>query len=105
MATKIKFGTDGWRGHVAEDYTFETVRRCAQGFASYLLEEGNAGKWVIVGYDKRFRSEDFADAVKAGASAVSAGSMFVFHGVHRAVLITYPSKKELEKIFSFNSNR
>jgi len=63
MATKIKFGTDGWRGHVAEDYTFETVRRCAQGFASYLLEEGNAGKWVIVGYDKRFRSEDFADAV------------------------------------------
>lgn len=63
MAIKIKFGTDGWRGHVAEDYTFETVRRCAQGFASYLLEEGNEGKWVIVGYDKRFRSEDFADAV------------------------------------------
>ncbi|OQY32097.1 MAG: hypothetical protein B6243_07690 [Anaerolineaceae bacterium 4572_5.2] len=63
MPTKIKFGTDGWRGHVAEDYTFESVRRCSQGFASYLLEEGNAGKWVIVGYDKRFRSEDFADAV------------------------------------------
>jgi len=63
MAIKIKFGTDGWRGHVAEDYTFENVRRCAQGFASYLLEEGNAGNWVIVGYDKRFRSEDFADAV------------------------------------------
>ncbi len=63
MVTKIKFGTDGWRGHVAEDYTFENVRRCAQGFASYLLEEGHAGKWVIVGYDKRFRSEDFAAAV------------------------------------------
>ncbi|MBT3338533.1 MAG: phosphoglucomutase/phosphomannomutase family protein [Anaerolineae bacterium] len=63
MPTKIKFGTDGWRGHVAEDYTFENVRRCSQGFASYLLEEGNAGKWVIVGYDKRFRSEHFAEAV------------------------------------------
>jgi len=63
MPTKIKFGTDGWRGHVAEDYTFESVRRCSQGFASYLLEEGNAGEWVIVGYDKRFRGEDFAEAV------------------------------------------
>ncbi len=63
MPTKIKFGTDGWRGHVAEDYTFENVRRCAQGFASYLLAEGYANKWVIVGYDKRFRSEDFAAAV------------------------------------------
>ena len=63
MPNQIKFGTDGWRGHVAEDYTFESVRRCSQGFASYLLEEGHAGKWVIVGYDKRFRSEDFAAAV------------------------------------------
>ena len=63
MPTKIKFGTDGWRGHVAEDYTFENVRRCAQGFASYLLEKGNAGKWVIVGHDKRYRGEDFAAAV------------------------------------------
>ena len=63
MPTKIKFGTDGWRGHVAEDYTFESVRRCSQGFASYLLEEGHAGKWVIVGHDKRYRGEDFAAAV------------------------------------------
>jgi phosphomannomutase len=37
MAQKIKFGTDGWRGVIAEDYTFDNVRRCAQGFASYLL--------------------------------------------------------------------
>ena len=63
MPTKIKFGTDGWRGHVAEDYTFESVRRCSQGFASCLIEEGNAGEWVIVGHDKRFRGEDFAVAV------------------------------------------
>lgn len=63
MPTKIKFGTDGWRGHVAEDYTFESVRRCSQGFASYLIEEGHAGEWVIVGHDKRYRGEDFAVAV------------------------------------------
>jgi cyclase len=45
--------------------------------------------------------DDFAKAVKSGASAVSAGSMFVFHRPHRAVLISYPSQKELkEKLFS-----
>ena len=63
MAAKITFGTDGWRGVIAEDYTFDNVRRCAQGFASYLLEKGRQGQWVIVGYDKRFDSEFFAAAV------------------------------------------
>ena len=43
--------------------------------------------------------EDFAKAIKSGASAVSAGSMFVFHGPHRAVLITYPDKITLSRIF------
>ena len=60
MAQKIKFGTDGWRGSIAEDYTFENVRRCAQGFASYNLKKGNSGDWIVVGYDKRFLSENFA---------------------------------------------
>ena len=59
----IKFGTDGWRGRIAEDYTFANVRRCAQGFASYLLEKGKGDGGVVVGYDKRFASEDFAAAV------------------------------------------
>ncbi len=62
MATAIQFGTDGWRGFIAEDYTFDNVRRCAQGFASYLLKKGQQGEWVVVGYDKRFDSEFFAVA-------------------------------------------
>lgn len=62
MTNKIKFGTDGWRGMIAEDYTFEALRRAAQGFADYLLEKGFAGNWVVVGYDKRFHSENFAAA-------------------------------------------
>ena len=62
MAYKIKFGTDGWRGVIADDYTFENLRRAAQGFASYLIEKGDAGKWVVVGHDKRFHSENFAAA-------------------------------------------
>jgi alpha-D-glucose phosphate-specific phosphoglucomutase len=62
MAYKIIFGTDGWRGVIAEDYTFDNVRRAAQGFASYLIEKGFAGRWVVVGHDKRFHSENFAAA-------------------------------------------
>ena len=63
MVHQIKFGTDGWRGVIAEDYTFDNVRRAGQGFASYLLENGWKGQWVVVGYDKRFDSEFFAAAV------------------------------------------
>jgi alpha-D-glucose phosphate-specific phosphoglucomutase len=62
MEYKIKFGTDGWRGVIAEDYTFDNVRRAAQGFAAYLQEQGRQGEWVVVGYDKRFHSENFAAA-------------------------------------------
>ena len=63
MSFKITFGTDGWRGRIAEEYTFDNVRRCAQGFANYLLEKGQQGRWVVVGYDMRFDSEFFAAAV------------------------------------------
>ena len=62
MTYQINFGTDGWRGVIAEDYTFDNVRRAAQGFASYLVEKGYTGRWVVVGYDKRFHSENFAAA-------------------------------------------
>ena len=70
MAHKIVFGTDGWRGVIAEDYTFDNVRRAAQGFAAYLLEQGRQGEWVVVGHDKRFASENFA----AAAAEVLAGN-------------------------------
>jgi len=62
MSQKIKFGTDGWRGTIAEDYTFDNVRRCAQGYASYMVKKGKSDQWFIVGYDKRFDSEFFASA-------------------------------------------
>jgi phosphomannomutase len=63
MPHKIKFGTDGWRGIIAEDFTFDNVRRASQGFASYLLENGKKDSWIVVGHDKRFDSEFFAAAV------------------------------------------
>lgn len=63
MSQQIKFGTDGWRGHVGEDYTFANVRRCAQGFATYLKNQDLEGDWVVVGHDRRYQGELFAAAV------------------------------------------
>lgn len=58
----IKFGTDGWRGRIGDDYTFDNVRRCTQGFAHFLQQQGLAEKGIVVGHDKRFQAEYFAAA-------------------------------------------
>jgi alpha-D-glucose phosphate-specific phosphoglucomutase len=58
----IKFGTDGWRGVIAQDFTFDNVRVCAQAVANYLKQSGLARRGLIIGYDTRFGSEDFAAA-------------------------------------------
>lgn len=71
-APVIKFGTDGWRGRIAEDYTFDSVRRCTQGFAEYLMATEDIHRPVIIGYDKRFNSALFARA----ASEVMAANGF-----------------------------
>src|SRR4030067_47543 len=55
MPFKITFGTDGWRGVIAEEYTFDNVRRCAQGFANYLLKQGRQGQWGVGGTDNGFK--------------------------------------------------
>ncbi|MGB8580425.1 MAG: phosphoglucomutase/phosphomannomutase family protein [Candidatus Sulfotelmatobacter sp.] len=57
MAKEIKFGTDGWRGIIADDFTFDNVRKVAGAIASYVLKYENAGGGVIVGYDTRFASQ------------------------------------------------
>jgi phosphomannomutase len=66
----IKFGTDGWRARIAEAYTFDNVRRVTQGFATYLKRHAVADQGVVIGYDRRFSSELFAEA----AAEVMAGN-------------------------------
>lgn len=63
MTSPIKFGTDGWRALIAEDFTFHNVRACAQSVALFLQARGLAERGLVVGYDTRFGSEDFAAAV------------------------------------------
>ncbi len=59
----IKFGTDGWRGVIADDYTFENVRAVAQATADWLKREKQAAKGVVIGFDTRFLSGTFAGLV------------------------------------------
>ena len=61
-AQQIKFGTDGWRGIIADDFTFGNVRRVAQGAAQYMKSRSNE-PLAVISYDCRFASEDFAEAV------------------------------------------
>ncbi|MGB0006502.1 MAG: phosphoglucomutase/phosphomannomutase family protein [Candidatus Sulfotelmatobacter sp.] len=60
MAKEIKFGTDGWRGIIADDFTFDNVRKVAGAIASYVLKYENAGRGVVIGYDTRFASQTAA---------------------------------------------
>jgi len=63
---EIKFGTDGWRGMMARDFTFDNVRTVSQAIAEYvknLPPKQRCGGKVIVGYDRRFLSDVFANEV------------------------------------------
>jgi phosphomannomutase len=79
--TSIVFGTDGWRARIAEDYTFDNVRRCADGVAQYVVDRGETAKGVVIAYDRRFASEHFA---MAAAEVLLARGIPVAFGV-RAV--------------------
>jgi phosphomannomutase len=61
--TQITFGTDGWRGFIADDFTFDNVRRVAGAIAGYVLKHEDARRGVIVGYDTRFASDRAARVV------------------------------------------
>jgi phosphomannomutase len=72
--TQIKFGTDGWRGVIADDFTFENVRKVAYAFGRYVVRAEDPLRGVLVGYDTRFGSERFA---RAAAEALTLTGMQV----------------------------
>ncbi|MFC1946793.1 phosphoglucomutase/phosphomannomutase family protein [Chloroflexota bacterium] len=71
----IKFGTDGWRGIIADDFTFDNVRICARAVAEYLKDAKHAEQGLVIGYDTRFASENFATAA---AEVVAAAGIKVY---------------------------
>ena len=72
---EIKFGTDGWRGVIAEDFTYANVRKVAHAIARYVVRSERPDAGVIVGYDTRFGSERFA---RVAAETLSAAGIHVF---------------------------
>ena len=61
--TVVKFGTDGWRGIIADDFTYENVRVAARAIAHYVLKHEDPKRGVLIGYDTRFGSRAFAQVV------------------------------------------
>ncbi len=68
----IKFGTDGWRAVIADEFTFDNVRIASQATADYFLSAGGGERAILIGYDVRFLSDRFARA----AAEVFAGNGF-----------------------------
>ena len=65
----IRFGTDGWRGIIGADYTLQNVRLCAQGTSELMAQRGWSPRGLVVGYDTRTGSEEFAAAVAEVSAA------------------------------------
>src|ERR1700758_3160471 len=61
--TVVKFGTDGWRGIIADDCTYANLRVAAAAIANYVLAHENPAAGVCIGYDTRFGSRSFAKVV------------------------------------------
>jgi phosphomannomutase len=70
--TDIKFGTDGWRGVIADDFTFQNVRRVAGAIASYVRKHEDAKRGVFIGYDTRFASPT---AARVASEVIAAGGI------------------------------
>lgn len=69
MLDRIKFGTDGWRAMIGEDFTLSNVRRVAAAFAEYVQHESDPRAGLVVGYDTRFLS---GEAARVAAEVVAA---------------------------------
>lgn len=79
--TTIVFGTDGWRARIADEFTYDNVRRCADGVADYVVGRGETTKGVVVAYDRRFSSEHFALAAAEVLLAREIPVAFAVHAV------------------------
>ena len=73
---KIKFGTDGWRGEIAKDFTFKNIEKVSLAFVQYLKKFNLIKNGIAVGYDNRFQSEDFA---RVAASICSNANIKTFY--------------------------
>ncbi len=91
----FKFGTDGWRAKIAEDFTFDNVRLVAQALVEHLKEKGLDKKGLAVGYDNRFQSEHFARAAAEVVSGAGIKTHLVKYAIPSQVLSFFVNKNKL----------
>ncbi len=86
--TVVKFGTDGWRGVIADDFTYANVRVAAAAIANYVLEHEDAKAGVCIGWDTRFGSHSFA-VVAAEVLAKAGIPVFLAKGITPTPALSY----------------
>jgi phosphomannomutase len=92
MALQIKFGTDGWRGIIADDFTFENVAKVALASAYYFKRHKKIKNGVVVGYDARFLSREFAEK-SAEVLANKSIKVFISDKISSTPMVSLLSKK------------
>jgi len=95
MAAKssIIFGTDGWRGLIARDFTFENLERVSIATAEFFKKEKGISKGVVIGYDARFLSREFAEAT--ACTLANRGVMvWLSEGICTTPMVSYAAKKK-----------
>ncbi len=92
MPQQIKFGTDGWRAVIADDYTFENVRRAAHAIANYVHQDEDPSRGILVAYDTRFGSRRFAE-ITAEAIASSGIRVQLAREITPTPALSYMVKK------------
>ncbi len=88
VAGEVKFGTDGWRGIIADDFTYANVRVAARAIAHYVLEQEDASRGVCIGYDTRFGSRSFAKVV-ASVMSEAGISVALANGITPTPALSY----------------
>jgi len=91
----IKFGTSGWRGFIADDFTFLNLRKAALGTAQYLISK-NVNRGVIVGYDTRFMGKEFASQVVLTLAKKGIKSFLTNRDVPTPAISAYIIKNKLD---------
>ncbi|WP_263417396.1 phosphoglucomutase/phosphomannomutase family protein [Terriglobus albidus] len=86
--TVVKFGTDGWRGVIADDFTYANVRVAVSAIAHYVLKHEDPAAGVCIGYDTRFGSKSFAK-VAADVLASAGIPVFLANGITPTPALSY----------------
>ena len=90
---KIIFGTDGWRGMIARDFTFDNVEKVAAAAAEFFKKEKGSSRGIVVGYDSRFLSKEFAEAT-ARIMASRGAIVWLSDGICTTPMVSYAIKKK-----------